>query len=631
MGVVTLSDDRTTLNLFEECYAESVESLKEQTRVDSPYPPFEAIEYPETVRLNQDMYDGHHWARMPKMPKWKSRPVKNTPFQVVESQTTFLTDNRPAAAILPRSPEDAPIAELVQAAVDFWWDEQNMDRKLMDTVKMSRIHRIGWLYLYWDEAKKQHVCKTKPMWSVKVDPDVTADDYDPTYLIDEFKTTLGELKSKEKGFNKPIDWTKFDLDYRPLDGKMFDEVMYDADRPRALQRHGITDASPTWCYRFWLRDGAADDVEKDIGNGKVAVVRKKKYPNGRVITVAGGMVLDDRPSPYRHGQFPYIPYMAYPVPGKFYGPGDIDNIMSNVVYRNRTMQIFYDTLEKSMGAMIFVNRRLFHGDRLTNEPVQVHEVDDVDKAVRIERTGGITRHETTLVSILDKDNDDIAGQHEMSRGEAVPGNKTAQEVSIIAESDKTRTRAAARVIAWSNKMLLRQLLSNMAQWTDYDWIIRIAGEDAEQSIPVNFNGSMLKREDSKGKLTDEVVEFDIRVDDYSMLPASQRDKSGLYMQLYGMVPGFPIDEFLKGLGLPNYKAIAQKIDEFNQAQMQAQSPPMGGEPTAGEIPEEAPPTGGVPVSGGPPEELMPLLTMLADQIQTGQITPEQAQAMLAGQ
>lgn len=592
-----MSDERAITNLFEDCYAESVERMKEETRVDSPFPPFNPLEYPSVWKLYQDLRDGNQWTLMPKMAKWKSRPQKNICFVVTQGMMTLLTDNRPSIAILPRSPEDSEIAELVQAGVDYWMDEQDFDRKVMDVVNYTRTFGVGWMHLVWDREKKQHVLKSLPPWAVKVDPDTTADNYDPSYLIYEFKTTVGELMEKFPS----KDFTNFDPAYQPTDAKLFQDTMYDSNRPRAFQRNGVIGPStPTWCYQFWIRDGEADYIDRDLPSGKVAVVKKKKYPKGRVITIAGGIVLDDKPSPYNHGQFPFVPYFAYRMPGKFYGPGDIQNIMSIQVYRNRTMQQLYDSIEKSMGAMILVNNRLFKGDRITNEPVQVHEVADINNAVKVERMGNLTRHETTLLSVFDKDGDDVAGQHEFSRGETVPGNKTAEEVSIIAASDQTRVRAAARDLAWSNRMLAKQLLSNMAQWTDYEWVVRIAGETGEETLPVTFNGSMMKRENSRGKLTEESITFDIRVDDYSTLPASQRDKSGLYMQLFGMVPNFPVEEFLKGLGLPNYKAIAMKIDEQQQAQMQAQAQvqAQSPQPMEGGMPPEM----GVEMSAAPPME-----------------------------
>lgn len=632
-----MSDTRAIVNLFEECHAEAVESLQNATRMDSPFPPFNTITYPDTFKLLKDMYDGNHWTLMPKMAKWKSRPVKNVPFIVVEGQTTLLTDNRPSISVLPRSSDDSHIADLVKAGVDFWWDVQFMDRKIADVVKLSRIYGIGWLHLYWDGQKKEHVCKVVNPWNVLVDPDATSEDYDPTYLIYQFKTTLGELHDKYPD----ADYTDFDPDYRPRDAKLFDEVNDGYDRPRALQRAGISNSSrPVWCYQFWLRDGDADYIEKDLGGNKVAVVKKKKYPNGRVITIAGNVVLEDRPSPYTHGQFPFVPYLAYPVPGTLYGPGDIHNIMSGTIYRNRAMQIFYDTLEKSMGAIYLVNRRLFKGDRLTNEPVQVHEVDDVNNALRIERSGNLARHETSIIGIFDKDNDDAAGQHEFSRGETVPGNKTAEEVSIIAASDQTRMRAAARVVAWSNKMLGRQLLSNMAKWTDYEWIVRVAGDEGEENLPVPFNGTMMRRENEKGKLTDDIIDFDLRVDDYSMLPASQRDKSQLYMQLFGMIPGFPVDEFLKGLGLPNYKSIAMKIEETTKQAEEAQAAQAAPQAMPAGMPAEAMPAvdpmmGVDPMAQQAGQQVDPAmieqLMAMGQQLGLGEIDPETLMQLMAGQ
>jgi hypothetical protein len=569
-----MDDDtnRILMNLFEECYNEAYDALREDTRISSPFPPFQTIEFPDTFKLEKDLYEGNQWTLMPKMASWKSRPYKNIIFEVVEGQTTFLTDNSPAITILPRSQDDYPLSEMVSAAVDYWWDMANMDRKMMDVVKLSRIYGIGWLYLYWDSEKKEHKCKVIKPWDILVDPDTSTEDYEPSYLIYQFKTTVGELVNKF-GVNPDV----FRSEYQPGNAHIVTETMYDSTRPRSFERANYTLSRPTWCYQFWLKDTQAEEIEQDIGGGKVAVIRKKKYPNGRVITIAGGQVLSDMPSPYEHGQFPFIPYIAYPEPGKLFGASDVTNVMALQVYRNRTQQIYYDSLEKSMGALFLVNYHFFKGDRLSNDPVQIHEVSDVDRALRVIPTGNLTRHEVSLIDMFDSDIDDVSGMHDISRGANIAGNKTAQEVSIIAESDKTRTRAAARVVAWSNRILARQLLSNMAQFTDYEWFIRISGQTDNEGnsldeTPIAFNGTMMKRTDEMGRLTKENVEFDIRVDDYSMLPASQRDKSQLYTMLYQMVPGFPLEEFLKGVGLPNAKAIAMKVEQAQQEQAQAQAP-----------------------------------------------------------
>jgi hypothetical protein len=54
-----------------------------------------------------------------------------------------------------------------------------------------------------------------------------------------------------------------------------------------------------------------------------------KFPNGRQLVIINGKKLVlDRPNPFWHGDFPVVAYQAYPLPSRFFGASDVDQMTS---------------------------------------------------------------------------------------------------------------------------------------------------------------------------------------------------------------------------------------------------------------------------------------------------------------
>src|SRR5690606_14207092 len=73
---------------------------------------------------------------------------------------------------------------------------------------------------------------------------------------------------------------------------------------------------------------------------------KLKYPNGRVITVCPelGIVLSDKANPYKSdtSPFPFVLLKDYDVPGKFWGEGEVQQLLSPQKYMNELNNAIID-------------------------------------------------------------------------------------------------------------------------------------------------------------------------------------------------------------------------------------------------------------------------------------------------
>jgi len=604
--------------LLSSCYKESKRFREKDTKTTNP---FTGAELSNPWYYYDRMYRGFMYDLMSNMASWASRPYKNIVAMAVESMTTMLTDNNPAVSIVPRESADSNLAEVVKAAVEHWWDIEQAQGKIALAVKSSRIFGIGWLRTYYDESKKRMRVQTVPADSVWVDPDCTVEEFDPNWLIFESRMSKAALMA----LYPDGDYKDFDTGWTAVMG---------SDRSNTYDRYADNSSSPAkTCavYELWYKDNTLEDWEKDLGDS-TAKGKKLKYKGGRRLVYAGGQCLKDEKNPYDHGEIPFTPVHAYPVPGRFYGFGDVQNVMNIQVMRNRMSQFIFDQTMKSGGGFILVGKGSgIDPNKVTNAPIQVLPCKDVSQ-FRVERAPAPSRHVFDYIGMLDKDADDVIGIHDISRGVFTPGNKTANEVAVMAESDRTRVRMASRWLTWALRRVLRQVLSGWVQWDNSKMMVRIAGKDlipdAESPDGMStadryeeFSGSRLKRMGEDGKLTKDNIEFDIVIADTSTLPASQQEKNNLIGMLLQMGVIAPPDVLkYKLLDIPHAAEImADHEREASQAPPQGAMPPGAMPPPEGEMPPmEAPAEPDPSMMGamGPlPEGMSPeMLMQMVEQI-----------------
>ena len=515
---------------------------------------------------------GYHWDFLEDMDSWASRPAKPIPAIAVESYTTLITDSKPTPIVRPREEGDQELAELVKAGVDYWWEKEYMPQKTALAVKASRTFGIGWLYLYHDPDKGE-CCKVVHPESVLVDSNTTVEDFDPSGIEYEYLTTVGALMERYPDH----DFDDFTPGWRPHYNSA-DRVQW----KRYADNEDPNKSTPV--FELWYKDHSLEDFESDnLIKGKTVKGKKKTYPGGRKLVVAGGQVLEDVPNPYNHGQFPLTPIHAYPVPGRFYGIGDVQNLLNITVMRNRMTQFLFDQTVKSGGGWVLVGRRSgIDPTKISNAPLQILPCDD-PIPFRVERPLPPSRHVFDFIGMLDMDADDAMGLHDISKGAYTPGNKTAQEIAVLSESDRTRVRMAARWLTWALERVGRQLVSNLSQWNDFKWWVRV-GDSTE---PVEFNGKMMKQK-KDGKITKENIEFDLSFAESSTLPPSQQQSYERVAWLLGNGVITPEDVLkYKLVDIPHADEI---LADHTQAQ---QMPPAGAMPPGMEQ--------GMPQQGMPPE------------------------------
>lgn len=584
--------DSALVNLVTKCYSNSYDSMIEQIRIPNPFPGQRGyIDNPRPVYM--EFYTGDDWSRMGYMPEWKSRPVSNLVMPAVENYVTFVTDNEPTPAISPREENDTWLADIIGAGLRYWWAKESLSTKVTQAVRGSSILAVSWLHTPFEGSQKCIVLDTE---SVLVDPECTAENFDPTYLIYEWRGSFGNLKS---AYPK-ADWDNFNDNWTPTQRGLVERV-----QTRFKQLLDTSIKSPVRTvsvYELWIKDTTKEKFTEDIDD-KTITRAKTKYPNGwRVITFAGGLVLDDSPSKYKHGEVPFTPIFCYQVPGRFYGMGHVQALLPAQISHNRMNQLLYDATVKKGGGIILLGAGLdLDKAAITNAPIQVHNVRDVNQ-FRVAEFPDPPRHVFNYLDKIEQQAQNAVGQHDISMGKQLSGNTTAQEVNAISQSDRTRVRSISRQLAWSLERMLRQVVSNLAQFEDSTWFLRIVGEDGSESTTPFQPSKMLKKLGEDGKITADMVEFDLRIEDSSMLPDSANELKQQALNLFDR-QAMSKTTLMRTLKVTNPQREMQLIAS-EQAQAQADAAKVAQEQAAAQAPapEQAPPQEMAPPPEAPPVE-----------------------------
>lgn len=588
-----LDEQRAIVELGVRCYSEAYDSKLEQTRVSNPFPSGgRYIDNPDAVY--HDAYLGDLWKYMGWQPAWKSRPVNNMVMPAVENYVTFITDNDPSPSIMPREDGDIFLASIMRGAVDYWWDAESMQMKVTQAVRASSMASGGlaWLHTPFEDRQK---CEVVLNESILCDPECTVENFDPSYVIYEYRTSLSSLKA---AYPK-AEWDEFRDGWTPTRTNLVERV-----QTRFKQVMDTSIKSPirtVSVYELWIKDTSKEEFTEEFDD-KVIRRAKTKYPNGwRVITLSGGIVVCDKPSPYKHGQAPFSPVFAYQIPGRLQGMGHVQALLPMQIQHMRANQIYLDATVKAGGAMIFVGAAMeLDAEKITNAPVQIHNVRD-PSAINVVEFPAPPRHLSQYIDKVEAMARDAVGQHDISVGKGMTGNTTAQEINAISANDKTRVRSISRGLSWSLERMLRQVVSNLAQFEDTTWFLRIAGDDGNEESVAFQPTKMLRKLDESGSITEDIIEFDLKIDDQSMLPNSANELMQQALNLFDR-QAMSKETLMKTLKVSNPR---QEIERINaeQAELQkqameaqaAQAPPDEGAEQMDD--EAAPDMGAVPVDG----------------------------------
>lgn len=283
-----------------------------------------------------DYIEGRQWSAKSRF--GRSRPVKNRIFRQFIETVGLLTDLQPDFQVKIRDRLDgfSELESLLNMMIVDWAEMSDFEMELSQVVMYGLIH-TGFAKIVWNSDLFGGLgdVEFQPISPVNLMVVGTAAKLqDAECVIARRVVNMAWVKRK---FGNIADGVKPDSQYSELPGMTM--------RPSRISKGSWgrlpgplksllgtkTEGTQSKYPQVMLKDFWFKDDEVLAGSKSVMVGRPGTnwcymvepgmplYPRGRVVTIAGGKVLEDTCNPYWDAKFPFVAYRPYRVPWKFHG------------------------------------------------------------------------------------------------------------------------------------------------------------------------------------------------------------------------------------------------------------------------------------------------------------------------
>lgn len=607
-------------------YNPTEEEAKALKLVDKHYT--EARKYRKRYDANfheyYQQYRGKQWKE--KRPSYRNSEVLNFIFAEIETSIPILTDTRPDIEYIPEDPSDFQFAEIITKVVSSKWDRDLYAKILTDGIKDSLLYGTSISYVPWKQSMAYGLGDFD---FVTIDPgyfypdpnirDNINDDY-CEFVVHVEPMSVGKVKLmwpdkakyvtadsnsviESSAANRNIDdnlTLKSPIDSRVLvsDGSSY-------IRDTTNQVLVITD----WMKSDEIVEERLEEVDPDSGEIREAFQTKLKYPTGRRIIIANGVLLEDGPNPYEDGKFPFAALIDHNLPREFWGIGEIENLKSPQQIINKVFSYMLDVLT-IMGNPIWIvdTNAGIDTDTLTNRPGGIVEK---NPGSEVRREAGVQLQpfimelfQTLYGNVISK----LGANSEVSNGIAPSANTSGFQIQLLQEAAQTKLRAKSRNIEYFLRDVGDLFLCRILQFYDQPRIIRLTNDQQgaqyfkfhveKRPDPANPNSTVsygVVRELAAGP-DGQVIEgnpqeyaikgrLDVKITTGTTLPFAKAERQKRAQELYqlGIIDA---EEYLDQIEYPNKEKIIEKLKQRQAAAAQAPPSPDGKLPP---IPGQTPP------------------------------------------
>lgn len=405
---------------------------------------------PYTKRWNtyMDAYDGNYFKNT-NMPDYKSDYVSNYIFSIIETIRPIMLDNDPKFQAMPRQPDGMPFSTDVNEALSYEWDREQMNTKLYRELINGLVLGSYIFFTPYDKEKKE--IRAIPVSPFNLFPDPLATSIeDAEYLIYASYHNVVALRRMFK--DRASEITGGNINYG--------ELVYEKNKDSNVDNQVLV-------LEVYSRDH--ETLTEDATTGEKSIA----YPNGRVTTVCPdlGLVLADKGNAYKDKEFPFVLAKDYDIPGKFWGEGEVAQLLSPQKYMNELNNAIIDNAKTTANAPWIVdnNAGIPVGGITARQGLVIRK--NQGSEVRREQPPGMPAYVVNAVETYKGDMEQISGIFDSLKGNSETGVYTAQGILALQEAGQARIRLKVKLMEESLGKLARMWFSRMNQfWTDDRWI-----------------------------------------------------------------------------------------------------------------------------------------------------------------
>jgi hypothetical protein len=434
---------------------------------------------------NYEFFRGNQWDE--KRPSYRHAEVLNVTWANIQSIIPILTDPRPNIEAMPEDPSDYEFSEIMTQILRAKWDKEVWGQIVAEALVDSQIYGTAIAKVPWDPEALDGLGEmgfelVDPMYFY---PDPRARDINDSfgkYVIEAVPTDLEEVKRKYPKKAKLIESDVSDLhslqDQRHNIHDRNPRETVEGRQNTAGEGHSKRSdmANKVLLVTIWLHSDemVEQEIERKDKEGKVTkgFQSKKKYPRGRKIIFANGILLEDIENPYLDGKFPYSRLIDHAMPREFWGMGEIDQLKGPQRLINKISSYMMDIVSLVGNPVWKVPLESgVDTQNLTNQPGLIVEHNG---AAPPSREPGIMPS-PVLQSMLNQFMqiyDKISGINDVSRG-AIPSGMSGIAIDLAQEAAQTKLRLKSRNVDAFLTKAGQLMVSRILQFYETTRVIRL--------------------------------------------------------------------------------------------------------------------------------------------------------------
>lgn len=431
-------------------------------------------------------------ARQYKTVNQAARPLKRNRIHVnkilptIQNRLARLCKTPPRYDVRPESNsvEDKDAARLGVEVITQVWERERFNEKRIPL--MMWVQQCGFAYgiVTWDDTIG------KPM----IDPE------------------SGEMVGHEGDIRLDIA-SPFEIFVDPL-AKTHDEISWacrtkvrklEYFRERYPERGHLVKEESAWLLstQYELRinslnrqGSSSDNSQQQMKNAAIELVYfekpSRKHPNGRMITTANGVLLEDKELPV--GEIPIVKFDDIVIGGKYASESTITHLRPLQDYKNMLMRKRSEWVSRTLGGKFIAPKG--HGmmaEALNNESGEIIEYNPVPNAgppqpMDVPQLPSYVYQEDDRV---DQEINDISGIGEISRGTLPAAGLPAIGMSLLQEQDETRLGIVTENHEHAYARMGQLILKYVGRFYEMPRMLKVAGEGLDYCVK-HFTGAELR-------------------------------------------------------------------------------------------------------------------------------------------
>lgn len=474
----------------------------------------------------------------------RNRVHANLILPTIQNRLARLCQNPPKYDVRPNtaSQEDKEGARLTLKVINQVWEKEKINEKRIEMYMMLQQGGHAWGKVYWDIFKGERIPEEAD--DILFEGDVAFSVYSPLEI---FCDPLA--KSQEE-----IQW---------LIHAKIRKIQY--FREHYPERGQLVKAEGAWLLSIqnelrinnMTARGQTDGTFKDMTDAAIELsyyeAPSRKYPNGRQIITANGILLSYKDLPC--GIIPYVKFDDVKIGGKFYSESVITHMRPIQDQYNRNLRKKAEYINKGLNLKVMAAKG--HGliQEGMNDTTEVYEYNAIPGADAPRQLDGpsmpqyVFKEDDSLKMILNE----IAGINEVSKGQLPSADIPAVGMQLLQEADSTRIGVIVESLENSWAMIGKLIAKYCAYYYQTPRYLKEAGQDG------TFNVQKFTGEDLRNS-------FDVIVMKGSTIPSSKvlRRQETLNLYSQGLL-GNPQDPVLKEkiLSALEFGDLAETWEDLN--------------------------------------------------------------------